>query len=626
MAEEHTAGAVPNAADGSSQDSTAAAKMNSKRRLTSDELLARINAEMEMRDLSKKLNKEAEYRKSVAAKMNARSKEEYLKNAREVAAAAEGDRIADAKQKQIDGIKNARVYSARRAQEEENNMAEQIKLEKGDYNASEKQRAYLSNIYDRLHPYHKAHIDKQMLDSCAPSEYTLSGKMVNEAIAASKALSFLKYHMVPKDIEGLSVQETLSKAKDFENKPNLKMIENMKAAGIKFDENTTFDQAKELLNNRPITDRQFEILRNRVENAEDLTCGEARLAMDRMQQEYKNDLKQPVSEAIRKLAVENKLIKEGQAYTNAEWKKDAMRMEPTPSVKALLSYYAITLDKEHNNLFSAQRAIQNTQRRFEENQHSPITEAQISYLQKVGYVEKDSRFDDGSHPLIPATYGQAQEAVWDAKYTAGLIGRSDAQYLITHPDAKLPENFLDAKQHRLDLPESERDAIRNEVHNLVVADKVERRTTAILLQDAVPNERTMVQDTARIAAYDYYDRDKNAFKKGASVAIAKALLALNYEPSDNQIRRLPLLQDANGQNIEPTKNQFLAHIIACTLPEGAADYKKSVAKFMKDVNKVESNLIAAQKIKEQKAEIEKDVAAEKATKSKTQGKSQGMNG
>lgn len=626
MAEEHTAGAVPNAADGSSQDSTAAAKMNSKRRLTSDELLARINAEMEMRDLSRKLNKEAEYRKSVAAKMNARSKEEYLKNAREVAAAAEGDRIADAKQKQIDGIKNARVYSARRAQEEENNMAEQIKLEKGDYNASEKQRAYLSNIYDRLHPYHKAHIDKQMLDSCAPSEYTLSDKMVNEAIAASKALSFLKYHMVPKDIEGLSVQETLSKAKDFENKPNLKMIENMKAAGIKFDENTTFDQAKELLNNRPITDRQFEILRNRVENAEDLTCGEARLAMDRMQQEYKNDLKQPVSEAIRKLAVENKLIKEGQAYTNAEWKKDAMRMEPTPSVKALLSYYAITLDKEYNNLFSAQRAIQNTQRRFEENQHSPITEAQISYLQKVGYVEKDSRYDDGSHPIIPATYGQAQEAVWDAKYTAGLIGRSDAQYLITHPDAKLPENFLDAKQHRLDLPESERDAIRNDVHNLVVADKVERRTTAILLQDAVPNERTMVQDTARIAAYDYYDRDKNAFKKGASVAIAKALLALNYEPSENQIRRLPLLQDANGQNIEPTKNQYLAHIIACTLPEGAADYKKSVAKFMKDVNKVESNLIAAQKIKEQKAEIEKDVAAEKATKSKTQGKSQGMNG
>ena len=615
MAEEHTAGAVPNAADGSSQDSTAAAKKNSQRRLTSDELLARINAEMEMRDLSKKLNKEAEYRKSVAAKMNARSKEEYLKNARENAAAAEGDRIADAKQKQIDGIKNARIYSARRAQEEENNMAEQIKLEKGDRNASEKQRAYLSNIYDRLHPYHKAHIDKQMLDSCAPSEYTLSSKMANEAINTTKALSFLKYHMIPEDIEKLTVQETLSKAKDYENKPNLKMIENMKAAGIEFDENTTFEQAKELLNNRPITDRQFEILQNRVENAKDLTCGEARLVMDKMQQEYKNDLKQPVSEAIRKLAVENKLIKEGQAYTNAEWKKDAMRMEPTPSVKALLSYYAITLDEEHNNLFSAQRAIQNTQRRFEENQHSPITEAQISYLQKVGYVEKDSRYDDGSHPIIPATYGQAQEAVWDAKYTAGLIGRSDAQYLITHPDAKLPENFLDAKQHRLDLPESERDAIRNEVHNLVVADKVERRTTAILLQDAVPNERTMVQDTARIAAYDYYDRDKNAFKKGASVAIAKALLALNYEPSDNQIRRLPLLQDANGQNIEPTKNQYLAHIIACTLPEGAADYKKSVAKFMKDVNKVENNLIAAQKIKEQKAEIEKDVAAEKSAKS-----------
>ena len=576
---------------------------------------------MFLKNLSKRLQKEAEQRESAASKRIFKSKEEYFQKAREDAYAAEGDRIADAKQKQIEGIENARMYSARRAQEEEQIMAEEVKFEKGDYNATDNQRAFLSKIYDRLHPYHKAHIDKEMLDGCARDEYKLSSKMVNEAIATSTALNFLKYHMVPEDLEKLTVQEALSKQKDFENKPNLKMIANMKAAGIKYDENTTFEQAKELLNNRPITERQFELLRNRVEGAEKLTCGEARQIMDKLQRDYKDSLKQPVSEAIRKVAIENKLIKEGQAYTNAEWKKDAMRMEPTPGMKAQLSYYAITLDEAHNNLFSAQRAVENTIRHFEENQHSPITKAQQKYLELVGYVTNDSRYDNGSRPLMPATYGEAQEAIWDAKYTSGLIGRSDSRYLITHPDIRLPENFLDAKQHRLDLPAAERDAIRKETHDLVVTDKQARRLTAILFQDAVPREQHMLADVARIAAYDHYDRDKGIIKDTAVKDMAKQLLSLNVEPTKYQLSGLLLLQDKNGNNIEPTKNQYLAHVIACTLPQDAADYKGSVAKNLEVVNKVEKAMLTAQKNLEKKAQIEKEVAASKA---KTQSKSKGQ--
>ncbi len=620
MADEHTASAVPNAASGSSHDSEAAAN---KKFLDADELAAKVSDAMFLNNLSKRLQKEAKQRESAASKRIFKSKEEYLQKAREDAYAAEGDRIADAKQKRIDGIENARMYSARRAQEEEQIMAEEVKFEKGDYNATDKQRAYLSSIYDRLHPYHKAHIDKEMLDGCARDEYQLSSKMVNEAISASKALSFLKYHMVPEEIEKLTVQETLSKAKDFENKPNLKMIANMKAAGIKYDENTTFDQAKELLDNRPITDRQFELLRNRIEGAQNLTCAEARQVMDKLQRDYKDSLKQPVSEAIRKVAIENKLIKEGQAYTNAEWKKDAMRMEPTPSMKAQLSYYAITLSEEHNNLFSAQRAVENTIRRFEENQHSPITEAQQSYLLKAGYVQEDSRYNDGTRPLIPATYGQAQEAIWDAKYTAGLIGRSDAKYLIDHPDIPVPEKFMDAKDHRLDLPAAERDAIRKETHDFIIADKENRRLTAILTQDAVPREKSMLQDVARIVAYDHYDRDKGVIKDDAVKDMAKQMLALNIEPTENQLARLPMLQDKNGNNIEPTKNQFFAHVIACTLPQHAADYKGSVAKNLEVVNKVEKAMLTAQKNLEKKTKIEKEVAASKA-KTQSQSKGQGL--
>ena len=616
MADEHTASAVPNAASGSSQDSEAAAN---KKFLDADELAAKVSNAMFLKNLSKRLQKEAEQRKFAASKRTSMSKEEFLQKAREDAYAAEGDRIADAKQKQIEGIENARMYSARRAQEEEQIMAEEVKFEKGDYNATDNQRAFLSKIYDRLHPYHKAHIDKEMLDGCARDEYKLSSKMVNEAIATSTALNFLKYHMVPEDLEKLTVQETLSKQKDFENKPNLKMIANMKAAGIKYDENTTFEQAKELLNNRPITERQFEMLRNRVEGAEKLTCGEARQIMDKLQRDYKDSLKQPVSEAIRKVAIENKLIKEGQAYTNAEWKKDAMRMEPTPGMKAQLSYYAITLDEAHNNLFSAQRAVENTIRHFEENQHSPITKAQQKYLELVGYVTNDSRYDNGSRPLMPATYGEAQEAIWDAKYTSGLIGRSDSRYLITHPDIRLPENFLDAKQHRLDLPAAERDAIRKETHDLVVTDKQARRLTAILSQDAVPREQHMLADVARISAYDHYDRDKGVIKDTAVKDMAKQLLSLNVEPTKYQLSGLLLLQDKNGNNIEPTKNQYLAHVIACTLPQDAADYKGSVAKNLEVVNKVEKAMLTAQKNLEKKAKIEKEVAA-----SKTQSKSKGQ--
>ena len=620
MADEHTASAVPNAASGSSQNSEAAAN---KKFLDADELAAKVSDAMFLRNLSAKLQKEAKQRESAASKRIFKSKEDYLQNAREDAYAAEGDRIADAKQKRIDGIENARMYSARRAQEEEQIMAEEVKFEKGDYNATDRQRGFLSKIYDRLHPYHKAHIDKEMLDGCARGEYKLSSKMVNEAIATSTALNFLKYHMVPEDLEKLTVQEALSKQKDFENKPNLKMIANMKAAGIKYDENTTFEQAKELLNNRPITERQFEMLRNRVEGAEKLTCGEARQIMDKLQRDYKDSLKQPVSEAIRKVAIENKLIKEGQAYTNAEWKKDAMRMEPTPSMKAQLSYYAITLSEEHNNLFSAQRAVENTIRHFEENQHSPITEAQQSYLLKAGYVQEDSRYNDGNRLLIPATYGQAQEAIWDAKYTAGLIGRSDAKYLIAHPDTRVPEKFMDAKEYRLDLPAAERDAIRKETHDFVVADKENRRLTAILSQDAVPREQSMLQDVARIAAYDHYDRDKGVIKDTAVKDMAKQLLSLNVEPTEYQLSSLLLLQDKNGNNIEPTKNQYLAHVIACTLPQDAADYKGSVAKNLEVVNKVEKAMLTAQKNLEKKAQIEKEVAASKA-KTQSQHKGQGM--
>lgn len=620
MADEHTASAVPNAASGSSQNSEAAAN---KKFLDADELAAKVSDAMFLNNLSKRLQKEAKQRESAASKRIFKSKEEYLQNAREDAYAAEGDRIADAKQKRIEGIENARMYSARRAQEEEQIMAEEVKFEKGDFNATDKQRAFLSKIYDRLHPYHKAHIDKEMLDGCARDEYKLSSKMVNEAIATSTALNFLKYHMVPEDLEKLTVQEALSKQKDFENKPNLKMIANMKAAGIKYDENTTFEQAKELLNNRPITDRQFELLRNRIDGAEKLTCGEARQVMDKLQRDYKESLKQPVSEAIRKVAIENKLIKEGQAYTNAEWKKDAMRMEPTPSMKAQLSYYAITLSEEHNNLFSAQRAVENTIRRFEENQHSPITEAQQSYLLKAGYVQEDSRYNDGNRLLIPATYGQPQEAIWDAKYTAGLIGRSDAKYLIAHPDTRVPEKFMDAKEYRLDLPAAERDAIRKETHDFVVADKENRRLTAILSQDAVPREQSMLQDVARIAAYDHYDRDKGVIKDTAVKDMAKQLLSLNVEPTKYQLSSLLLLQDKNGNNIEPTKNQYLAHVIACTLPQDAADYKGSVAKNLEVVNKVEKAMLTAQKNLEKKAQIEKEVAASKA-KTQSQHKGQGM--
>ena len=82
---------------------------------------------------------------------------------------------------------------------------------------------------------------------------------------------------------------------------------------------------------------------------------------------------------------------------------------------------------------------------------------------------------------------------------------------------------------------------------------------------------------------------------------------------------MPFLSCSN--NIEPTKNQYLAHVIACTLPQDAADYKGSVAKNLEVVNKVEKAMLTAQKNLEKKAKIEKEVAAEKA---KTQSKSKGQ--
>ena len=75
MADEHTASAVPNAASGSSQDSEAAAN---KKFLNADELAAKVSNAMFLKNLSKRLQKEAEQRKFAASKRTSMSKEEFL--------------------------------------------------------------------------------------------------------------------------------------------------------------------------------------------------------------------------------------------------------------------------------------------------------------------------------------------------------------------------------------------------------------------------------------------------------------------------------------------------------------------------------------------------------------------
>ena len=622
MADEHAANAAPNATTGSSQNSDATAR----RKLSPEELLARVQDQMEMRDIVNNLHREGERRKKVAQEQIKRPRD-YINKARDDAYAAEGDRIADFKQKQIDGIANAKIYSARRAQEEENIMAEETKkevtLEKGDKNATEKQRALLSKIYNNLHPYHQAHIDKHMLDTCAPSEYLLSNKLVQSAINTSKFLHFLKYHMPEEDITKLSVQEVKEKAEFYDGKATMNQLKALEKAGMEAGPDTTFDQAKEMLNNRPATERQVQALSKFVENAESLTASEASAIFAKRQQDYQNELKQSVPESVYKIAVENKFVKEGQSYTNAQWKKDAMRAPITPAIKAQLTYYQVELKEGYDNLYGAHVALDSTIRRLDENKLAPVNDGQMDYLTKCGYVKEDSRYNDGSRPVIPGTYGQAQEAIWDAKYTTGLIGKADAKYLITHPDTPVPEKFLDAKKLRLDLPEAEKQAIRDETHQFVIKNKEERRMIAILQQDITPRERTLLQDTARLVAYDHLDRDKGVIKDSAVKDMSKALLALNVNVTEGQLSRIPVLQDDKGKDIAPTKNQYLAHVITCVMPQGAANYKEFCSNTLKTVNQVDRGMQLAQKNKEKMAEISKEVQASKA-KSQTNNKSAGM--
>ena len=624
MADEHAANAAPNATTGSSQNSDATAR----RKLSPEELLARVQDQMEMRDIVNNLHREGERRKKVAQEQIKRPRD-YINKARDDAYAAEGDRIADFKQKQIDGIANAKIYSARRSQEEENIMAEETKkevtLEKGDKNATEKQRAFLSKIYDNLHPFHQAHIDKHMLDTCAPSEYLLSNKLVQSAINTSKSLHFLKYHMPEEDITKLSVQEVKEKAEFYDGKATMNQLKALEKAGIEVAPDCSFDQAKEMLNNRPATKLQVQALSRFVENAESLTAAEASAIFAKRQQDYQDELKQSVPESVRKIAIENKFCRENQPYTNAQWKKDAMRTPITPGIKAQLTYYQIDLKEGYDNLYGAHAAINSTIRRLDENKLAPVNDAQMDYLTKCGYVKEDSRYNDGSRPVIPGSYTQAQEAIWDAKYTAGLIGKADAKYLITHPNTPVPEKFLDAKQHRLDLPEAEKQAIRQETHQFVVKDKEERRMVAILQQDITPRERTLLQDTARLVAYDHLDRDKGVIKDTAVKDMSKALLALNVNVTENQLSRIPVLQDDKGNDIAPTKNQYLAHIITCVMPQGAANYKEFCSNTLKTVNQVDRGMQLAQKNKEKMAEISKEVQASKA-KSQTNKKAADITG
>lgn len=606
----------------------------------------------------------------------ARTQADYKSIAREDAIAAEGDRLADDKQSTIAHIKDSIAYSEReaasslddvkpvtfnssihedktiagamlksfiqkgrtasaaRAAKEEKIMAETTNQtnegkEQKFENASYKQRKLLLNYWDNLHPYHKAHFDKAMLDPdrVAPSEYKVDKYLMSEAIGVAIARKSLTHFIPQEEIDKLTRQETLDKQKEYSGKITLEMQKALSKEGIKFDASMSNDEAKKIMANLPATDKQIDMMiRNGMVEEEALkqTRGQASTFLKAASDRYKQEQAAPVSQKIYDIALEAGLVTKGQSYHNSEWEKDCAKVEAPESLRAYIERWNLQRNVDYmtdpekpaakyygtkpNNLKAVLKVIDNHIKLLAEKEQAPMDKFQGEYFAKNG-IEIDK-----NTPWI-----QAQEVICKDAYDKRLVGKSTCMYLLKHPHIELPQSFTEARDKMLYLSDEQKAKIREDVRVIVDENKRADRLEAIRNVPLTPREKSWITDTARLVAYDHLDRSTMTIV-GAEKDMAKALVVGIDKVSDYAVSRLPVLTDEQGKKIAPSKEQFLAHVITNVLPQnvGPGKYTEAMNQNMKLVAAAEKALAKEQAKDKVRTEVKETQKSKAQAKNKSQ--------
>ena len=231
---------------------------------------------------------------------------------------------------------------------------------------------------------------------------------------------------------------------------------------------------------------------------------------------------------------------------------------------------------------------------------------------KCTQKQLDSLAKNGVKLDVDASYAQANDAMCKIAYENRLIGKTNMEYLRSHPEVELPKGFLEASTAFKVLPVEERDAIRKEAAEHIHAQKIADRIDAIASAPKIPRETNM-RETVLKVAHDY--KEKHGTLDGCEKECAKALVCGNFVVSDYARMNLTrFVKDA-----EITDSHVLANVITTTLPSGVKDYRGSLESNLKLVKTAEKAL----EKENAKAKIKEEAKSKAAEKGKSAAKDKG---
>lgn len=571
----------------------------------------------------------------------ARSKSEYLFNARENAKLAEGDRIADEKENAVYRMKEARKYRERLRQEvdipvsnnnskEEPEMADNEKNGKKFYmsketaakDASPAQIGMIIAKYKFLSPYYQKNLDPIALEQARKDAKAVPGLTMGiaaDAIRGANAREKLQKYLDEKDPrwEKMTTKEAEALAEAYDGKITLNQQKMLAARGVEFDMTMTKEKAHEIISGFPASQNQLEAVRklNKDLAKDGLTAGRADEILKAAKSAREKMTNEPVPDYIYKHALKHNLISEGQPYTMGQWKKDCYDCPPTEDlvakverynlygkIHAYMENYPERYTKESMALYKI--VVDKNEQMLADKINAPCTEKQLAFLKKNG-VELD----------VNATYAQANDAMCKLGYENRLIGKTNMEYLRAHPEVELPKGFVEASKEFKVLPVEEREAIRKEAIEHIHAQKIADRMDAIAKAPLIPRETNMRETVLKIA-HDY--REKHGTLDGCEKECAKALVCGNFVISDYARTNMTRFV----KDTEITNSHVLANVITNTLPSGVKDYKASLESNLKLVKTAEKAL----EKENAKAKIKEEAKSKAAEKGKSADKSKGNDG
>lgn len=444
--------------------------------------------------------------------------------------------------------------------------------------------------YDYLSLDYRERISREDLrnDTCPGLTLNIARDALNGAYARMK----LKNYLPANDIRWstMSTIEAKELAESYKGKMNLQQQAYFEKNKIPFDANTTYADAKKIIEEGKATEKMLtyastfmtkESLAN-LSNKEIYEAGKAyeKLVADRAQEN--------VPKVVYDHAVKCGFVKEGETYTNGQWTKDSRNCEPMEALKAYVERYQLqdvvkSLQETYPNLWPKEcqalyALVHNrNEDRIIDCKHSLMNSYQEKFLSSRGI---DTRGIN--------TWQEAQYSVCDCLYKEGFVGLSDVKLIATDTTIKLPERLAEGISGARTFSAAEKAAMVNEIRDLCNDIRKADRLYRINITSLEPHNSLMT--ISRYACHEHLANNNGSFKD-VEKSMAEALVSSNFNFSNHDRERIPLVESINGNDKSTISNaQIMAHYIVHTLPDYVGRYSEAMPKVISIVKDAEKSL------------------------------------